>query len=142
MGMRETLINEKTAQLKKVISLLEMIQDCPKENLEQLQASLVGNGGETICPKIVADINNELHPVSIESLTGAAKFRWHWSAHIGRYLFHRTGEPLEKVTGVVLPSYSGTIQDWNQTLISVVSSMIRECFSSRFSYETTATIYA
>jgi hypothetical protein len=132
------LIDKKLLQLQAILDLLEE----PCHDYEGFYKSLLQiEGVEGICPEILSSLKREVHGGdSIQELVEKSQVKWYWSASIGRYLNHESGETLEKSTGVVLPPYGGTIETWNRALGGVIAGMIKERLAPHSTSE--AIVYA
>jgi len=120
----------------KAKSIIELLEDLyttvtysgDNLNLETYYNKLLSAGGEHICPELTDYLGNEIYgkELSLEELMESSSTTWFWSANLGKYLIPETGESVEEKTGVILPLYGGTIDDWNSELFFLISAWAKE----------------
>jgi hypothetical protein len=83
------------------------------ENYVSLNSQIQGNAFSLIC----ALKRQVLGAVDLNKAKREAQIKLHWSARPGHWIDPESGESFEKQYGMIMSSFTGTIAEWNNTLI-------------------------
>lgn len=68
---------------------------------------------------------------SLNEKLGAVKLVYYWSLIPGNLVIKDTGIPVSMALNMVIPTFTGTVAEWNEVLYSTIDGLLRDMVPTR-----------